>query len=626
MPINCTLTYKHLANDTEDVSGDIGAIPAIGPVYAEAQFADDAAALGSDATGYTIRRFTGYLDTDGILKNERGGTVGMRVWANDPLFNLERLPYKVTFDLYDALGRRIELNGTTFDAPSTDTTVPLTNVLPVPGAMAGGILRRSSYAEDVLDIGVTGHALVIAQTAAAARAAIGVDLIDLDEWRWYDSRAAFPATGSNDVVYGARDNGGLYRWNGVDDYMPAAATLLVDGVPVTSYDIDTTPATASDVGAYTTAQVDDAISAGLSSALTKPFVLTGTCATAIGTAAKTVTLDAPWNAHTPLDGEWFLIRFTNGQSNSSPTLSINGATARAIMCPTGSTSSASLQLGGGISTLFRYNGADARFETVGATQNTTYAAIAAVDLLNPAGTNQGLISGERAEALLAAEAAVTRTLTHKRVAPRVTPLASAATLTPDSDASDEVVVTGLAVNATIAAPTGTPVSGQPLRISITDDGNARLLTWNAAYVFRRPTLAPANVAGSAVYADFVWNASTSKWDCVSTNSGKRSPRNSTVTTATSIAPSADTTDFFDVPGLATDLTINALAGTPGPGQPFTFRIKDDGTAHAMAWNAVYVPIGVTLPVATTAGKWMYVFCVYNNNASKWDVTDVKVQA
>jgi hypothetical protein len=213
MPINCTLTYRHLANDTEDTSGDIGTIPAIGPVYAEAQFADGAAALGSDATGYTIRRFEGYLDTDGILKNKPGGTAGMRVWANDPLFNLTRLPYTVTFDLYDALGRRIALNGATFDAPSTDTTVPLANVLPVPGAMAGGIQRRSSYAEDIIDIGVTGHALVIAETPAEAYAALG--------------GGGSPGAGITDVVQDTTPQlGGDLDLNGFAVGLATAADLL----------------------------------------------------------------------------------------------------------------------------------------------------------------------------------------------------------------------------------------------------------------------------------------------------------------------------------------------------------------------------------------------------------------
>ena len=221
-----------------------------------------------------------------------------------------------------------------------------------------------------------------------------------------------------------------------------------------------------------------------------------------------------------------------------------------------------------------------------------------------------------------------KTVTNKRVSPRVTTLSSASTLTPDSDASDEVLVASLATNATIAAPTGTPTDGQFLRIRFIDDGTGRTLTWNAVYNFVRPILAPANTGfGPSLYVDFVWNAATSKWDCVANSFGKRAPRTTgSVSSTATMAPNVDYCDFYDITALAVDATINAPSGTPVNGMPLMIRIKDNGSTRNLSWNSAYQVIGVTLPTATTAGKWIYVSCIYNSTASKWDVISVQQQA
>lgn len=71
-------------------------------------------------------------------------------------------------------------------------------------------------------------------TAAEARAAIGVDLTDLDEWEWYANLAAFPVSGVTDVVYGARDTGDFYRWSGAA-YVQISVHLDADGSMVANY-------------------------------------------------------------------------------------------------------------------------------------------------------------------------------------------------------------------------------------------------------------------------------------------------------------------------------------------------------------------------------------------------------
>ena len=98
---------------------------------------------------------------------------------------------------------------------------------------------------------------------------------------------------------------------------------------------------------------------------------------------------------------------------------------------------------------------------------------------------------------------------------RVVGLTDGATITPDSSTTDIGYVT-LGGNRTMEAPTGTPVDGQKLLLEIVQDGTgSRTLTWNSAYRFSAattPTL--TTTAGKTDYFGFIWNAGSSKWDCI----------------------------------------------------------------------------------------------------------------
>ena len=106
----------------------------------------------------------------------------------------------------------------------------------------------------------------------------------------------------------------------------------------------------------------------------------------------------------------------------------------------------------------------------------------------------------------------TQTLTNKRITPRVGTTASGATITPTGDSSDMYTVTALAVNATIAAPSGTPNNGQSLLIRIIDNGTSRTLTWNAIYNVIGVTLPTATTISKHHYIGCKYNSANSKWD------------------------------------------------------------------------------------------------------------------
>jgi hypothetical protein len=102
-----------------------------------------------------------------------------------------------------------------------------------------------------------------------------------------------------------------------------------------------------------------------------------------------------------------------------------------------------------------------------------------------------------------------------------------------------------------------------------------------------------------------------------------------VASASTITPTAGTTNQYNVTALATPATIAAPSGTPIDGQKLTIRIKDDGTGRALTWtttSGAYRVIGTTLPTTTTASKTVYVGCVYNAADVFWDVVAVATQA
>jgi len=108
-----------------------------------------------------------------------------------------------------------------------------------------------------------------------------------------------------------------------------------------------------------------------------------------------------------------------------------------------------------------------------------------------------------------------------------------------------------------------------------------------------------------------------------TLSNKRiTSRVSTTASTATLTVDSDNVDVALVTAQAAALTIAAPTGTPTAGQQLTIRIKDNGTARALAWNAIFRAFGTALPVTTTLGKTLYVRAMWNAADSKWDVINV----
>lgn len=100
----------------------------------------------------------------------------------------------------------------------------------------------------------------------------------------------------------------------------------------------------------------------------------------------------------------------------------------------------------------------------------------------------------------------------------------------------------------------------------------------------------------------------------------------TTTSSATPQPDADAHDQFNVTALGEGATFAAPSGTPTNGQKLIIRIKDDGTARSLAFNAIYRAIACTLPTTTVLGKTTYIGAIYNSADSKWDVLGVATEA
>jgi hypothetical protein len=111
--------------------------------------------------------------------------------------------------------------------------------------------------------------------------------------------------------------------------------------------------------------------------------------------------------------------------------------------------------------------------------------------------------------------AAVQTLTNKRVTKRVLATAGpGATPAINSDNYDVVHFTALAAAITSITMTGTPVDGDTLRISFTDNGTVRAIAWGSSFEASTVPLPTTTVAGARLDVGFFWNTETSKWRCV----------------------------------------------------------------------------------------------------------------
>ena len=103
------------------------------------------------------------------------------------------------------------------------------------------------------------------------------------------------------------------------------------------------------------------------------------------------------------------------------------------------------------------------------------------------------------------------------------------------------------------------------------------------------------------------------------------PRVQTVTSSATVTPTS-TNDLVIITAQAAALTLANPTGTFAEGQALMIRIKDNGTARAIAFGADYRAIGITLPTTTVISKTMYLGIIYNSTDTKFDIIGLNQQA
>lgn len=98
-----------------------------------------------------------------------------------------------------------------------------------------------------------------------------------------------------------------------------------------------------------------------------------------------------------------------------------------------------------------------------------------------------------------------------------------------------------------------------------------------------------------------------------------------VTSSATVTPTF-ANDLVDITAQAEALTLANPTGTIKNGWGIVIRIKDNGTARAIAYGSEYRALGVTLPTTTVISKTLYLGMVYNTGATKWDVVSVVQEA
>jgi hypothetical protein len=110
-----------------------------------------------------------------------------------------------------------------------------------------------------------------------------------------------------------------------------------------------------------------------------------------------------------------------------------------------------------------------------------------------------------------------QTITNKRITKRTGSTAGpGATPTMATDTFDVFHFTALAAAITSMTTnlTGTPVDGDTLRVSFTDNGTARAITWGASFEASTVALPTTTVVNTRLDVGFAWNTETNKWRCV----------------------------------------------------------------------------------------------------------------
>lgn len=167
--------------------------------------------------------------------------------------------------------------------------------------------------------------------------------------------------------------------------------------------------------------------------------------------------------------------------------------------------------------------------------------------------------------------------------------------------------------ATITLPTTFQDNTVPTASQFNGDFNAIVNDYNGG-------ITDANIAAGAAIDVTKLSSSVVSLTGTQTVTNKRiTKRVLSQSSGSAPAPDADSYDVFCITALAIDCALGAPTGTPTNGQTLVVRIKDNGTARALSFNAIYrFSTDVPAPTTTVLSKTIYLGFMYNAFDSKWD--------
>lgn len=172
------------------------------------------------------------------------------------------------------------------------------------------------------------------------------------------------------------------------------------------------------------------------------------------------------------------------------------------------------------------------------------------------------------------------------------------------------------------------VAGAPARVAIGANGTF-LGVVAGALTYTTPS-GSGDVVGPASAVDdriATFDTTTGKLiqDGGKTIADLRIPSIQAVTSSATVTPTfAD--DMVKITAQAAGLTLANPTGTAIPGLGIVIRIKDNGTARAIAYGSQYRAIGITLPATTVISKTTYIAMIYNSDDTTWDCVATGTQA
>ena len=245
----------------------------------------------------------------------------------------------------------------------------------------------------------------------------------------------------------------------------------------------------------------------------QPKTLTGTCSTAAGTTAKTVTLDSPWATYTPVAGDRLQLAFTSGNTASAPTLSVNGAAAKPITNSYNILNSAQLRVGAGFPLYMDFDGT--RW-IANPTYNDYPGTLTNAQIVDSSGNTNGLVNGTVLEYLLVNEATKSRTYTNKTISGSNNTITGPITDTNDPANANTLVrkaYVDAQISALVASSPSTLDTLQELATALGNDPNfattvTNLIASKQAKFMTGTVATAASTAAKTVTLDSPWSSYT----------------------------------------------------------------------------------------------------------------------